>query len=77
MTTLLAALFTTPITLSGPQHAIMLAPLCLAVSVVYKAVSAKNLRRLPLDAAVLCATIIGGMYAVGIGLWALYRISVG
>ena len=72
MTAALAGLFTTPVTLTGLGHALLLVPLSLAIAVVYKTVRCENLREIPLASLVLCITIVGGMYAVGIGLWLLH-----
>jgi len=75
MTGLLAALFTTPITLTGWQHALLLLPLCLSISVVYKTVRCDEVREIPLASLVLWVTMVAGMYAVGIGLWLLYLLT--
>jgi hypothetical protein len=74
MTPAMAALFITPMRLLGWQHMLLLVPLALGISIVYKALRCENLRELPLAAATLCATIIGGMYAVGVGVWLVYLI---
>lgn len=75
MTGLLAALFTTPITLTGWQHALLLLPLCLSISVVYKTVRCDEVREIPLASLVLWVTMVAGMYAVAIGLWLLYLLT--
>ncbi len=59
------------IPLTGFQHALLLLPLCLSVSVVYKAVRCPNIREIPLASLVLFVTIVFGMYAVAVGLWLL------
>ena len=74
MTGVLAGLFVTPITLTGFQHALLLAPLSLAISLVYKTIRCQKLENIPLASLVLCITIIAGMYAVGIGLWLLHLL---
>ena len=75
MTGLLAALFTTPITMTGFQHALLMLPLCLSISVVYKTVRCEEVREIPLASLVLWVTMVAGMYAVGIGLWLLYLLT--
>jgi len=70
----LATLFLNPMTLSGFQHALLLLPLCLSVSVVYKTVRCAEVRQIPVAAMALWATIVVGMYAVGVGLYVLFLI---
>jgi hypothetical protein len=76
MSGLLGGIFTNPMTLTGVQHAWALLPLCLSISIVYKATRCDKVRDIPLAALVLCVTIVLGMYAVGIGLWILHRIML-
>jgi len=76
MTDLLATLFINPVMLGRWQQMIMLVPLCLAVSIVYKTIKCADLRKVPAAAIVNWITIIIGMYAVGaalllIHLWAI------
>ena len=71
MTAVLASIFTTPIFMTGHQHALLLLPLCLSIAVVYKTSRCADVRDIPLTSLVLWATIVLGMYAVGVGLWAL------
>lgn len=73
---LLLALFTTGIDLSGRQRFFLLLPLCLSIAVVYKATRCEHIFELPVAAAVLWLTIVLGMFAVGIGLWAVFTIMV-
>ncbi|MHC4065798.1 MAG: hypothetical protein ACYSUQ_10580 [Planctomycetota bacterium] len=74
MSGLLNDLFATPITTTGFQHALLLLPLCLSIAVVYKTVRCAEVREIPLASLVLWVTMIGGMYAVGIGLWLLFLL---
>jgi hypothetical protein len=74
VTALLAGLFTIPIMLTGFQHALLLLPLSLAVAVVYKTARCEHIREIPVASAVLCVTIVVGMYAVGVGLWLLHLV---
>ena len=71
MTTLLAAIFSTPGFMTGRHHALLLLPLCLSVAVVYKTTRCPEIRQIPLASLALWITIVLGMYAVGVGLWAL------
>lgn len=74
MTDLLAGLFTTGIELTGKQRLLLMFPLCLSVAIVYKTTHCEKLRELPMATFVLWVTIVIGMYAVGVGLWAFYEI---
>lgn len=68
------ALLTTPGSLLGWQHMLMLVPLCLSISVVYKTLRCERLSEIPVASVALCVTIVGSMYAVGVGVWLLYMI---
>ncbi|HUU82559.1 MAG TPA: hypothetical protein VM243_03545 [Phycisphaerae bacterium] len=71
MMALLATIFTIPVFMTGHQHAVLLLPLCLSIAIVYKTTRCPNVREIPLASLVLWVTIVAGMYAVGVGLWAL------
>ncbi|RME41613.1 MAG: hypothetical protein D6788_00820 [Planctomycetota bacterium] len=73
---LLASLFITGVPMTGGQRLAMMVPLCLSVAVVYKTTRCENLREVPVAALVLCVTILFGMYAVGLGLFLLFKIMV-
>ena len=62
--------------LSGTHHILLILPLCLSVAIVYKTLRCENLRDIPAAAAILWGTIVVGMYAVGVGLWALFSLMV-
>lgn len=62
-----------PMSLSRWQEALMLLPLCLAVSVVYKTTKCATLREIPAAVAVSWITIVVGMYVVGIALLVVYE----
>jgi hypothetical protein len=64
--------FITPVPLTGWQQLLLLLPLCLAVSVVYKATKLDNLRDLPKACLISWATIVAGMFGVGIALYVLH-----
>lgn len=71
---LIAQLFITPIPLSGGLKALLILPLCLSISIVYKVTRAERLRDVPAAVAALWMTIVVGMYAVGIALWVVYML---
>ena len=54
---------------------LMLLPLCLAVSVVYKTTRCERLRDIPKAALVSWVTIVLGMYVVGIALLLVYELA--
>lgn len=72
----LATLFMHPIRLGGWQETVMLLPLCAAIALVYKSIKCDNAREVPVASLILWVTVVAGMYAVGLGLWGLYRIVV-
>ncbi len=74
MSTLLAAIFTEPIHIQRWQQTLLLLPLCLSISIVYKTTKCTELRQVPLAALALWVTIVAGVYLVGVGLWAVYGI---
>ncbi len=74
--TVLAALFTSAIELSGGQRLILMLPLCLSIAVVYKTTRADDLREVPRAALGLWVTIVVGMCAVGVGLWVVFSVMV-
>lgn len=74
MTDIIAQWLQSPIPLSAQQKALLILPLCLAIAIVYKATRLEQIRELPRAALGLWVTIVVGMYAVGVGLWVVYRI---
>ena len=76
MTATLSALFTNAIDLTGTQRFLLMLPLCLSIAVVYKTTRLEDLRAIPAAALALWVTIVLGMCAVGLGLWALFSIMV-
>jgi hypothetical protein len=52
---------------------LLLLPLCLTISIVYKATKCADLRELPLASLVSWVTIVVGMYVVGGALLLLYE----
>lgn len=68
MTETLAQIMIHPLSLSRWQQMLLLLPLCLTISVVYKTTKCADLREVPLAALVSWVTIVVGMYAVGAAL---------
>ena len=73
---ILAGLFKLVGPLSGPRHMLLILPLCLSIAIVYKTLRCENLREIPLASAILWGTIVVGMYAVGVALWAVFSLMV-
>ena len=67
-----AALFVDPAFLSGATRGLLLLPRCLSVSVVYKTIKCTHVKEVPVASLILWATIVVGMYAVGVGMWAAF-----
>jgi hypothetical protein len=72
MSVWLLAWLTTPVSLTGLQRLLLLVPLCLSISVVYKATRCERLSEIPLAVLALWATIVGGMVGVGALMWAAF-----
>ncbi len=72
----LAQLFISPILLTGFEKVLLIFPLCLSISIVYKATRLEHLREMPSAVLGLWITIVVGMYGVGVGLWLLYLVMV-
>jgi len=60
--------------IGGAGRFLLMLPLCLSVAIVYRATRIDELRALPKAVLTLWLTILLGMYAVGVGLWALFSI---
>lgn len=74
MTDLLATLMLHPLNLVRWQQALLLLPLCLAISIVYKTTRCENLRDIPMAVLKNWITIVIGMYVVGIALLLIYEL---
>jgi len=74
MIDLLAALFITPLTCDRRTGMLLVLPLSLAVSVVYKTIKCRELGEVPLAALVSWITILVGMAIVGVVLLGIYHI---
>ena len=72
----LATLFTTGIELTGMHRLLLMLPLCLSIAVVYKTTRCDDLREVPVAALTLWVTIVVGLLAVGVGLWAVFETMV-
>lgn len=66
------ALFYKPMVLSADSQLWPLLPLCAAVAIVYKTVRTEDLKRLGLQILLLITYMIGGLVALGLGLWLLH-----
>jgi hypothetical protein len=51
----------------------LLIPLCLGVSIVYKAIRIENLREVPKQALYITLWILGGMFAAAVALAVIVR----
>jgi hypothetical protein len=74
MTDLLATLMVHPLNLVRWQQALLLLPLCLSISIVYKTTRCENLRDIPMAVLKNWVTIVVGMYLVGIALLLIYEL---
>lgn len=71
----LLAIFLTPVSLTRPAQLLLLLPLCLAVSLVYKTTKCENVREIPWATLVSWVTIVIGMFAVGVVLLIAYELA--
>jgi hypothetical protein len=74
MNDVLALIFVNGIEVAGVWRQMLMFPLCLSIAVVYKTTRCESLQRVPVAAIVLWITIVICMYAVGVGLWALFSV---
>jgi hypothetical protein len=72
----LGQFFVTPIEISGIQKVLLLLPLCLSISIIYKVTRCERLADVPAAVGALWVTIVVGMHAVGVGLWVVYLVVV-
>lgn len=70
------ALFSAPMELSSTMRLLLMLPLCLFIAIVYKTIRSERVEDIPRAAARLWITVLGGMCAVGVGLWVLFRLMV-
>jgi hypothetical protein len=69
-------LFIHPVALARWQQMLLLLPLCLCISIVYKTMRCADLRQLPAAALVSWITVVVGMYLVGIALLVMYELAM-
>jgi len=74
MSDFLATLFINPLGCDRRTGMLLVLPLSLAVSVVYKTIKCRDLREVPLAALVSWITILVGMAVVGVALLGIYHI---
>ena len=74
MNTALMALMTASVQLHGFQRLLLLIPLCLSISLVYKTTRCERLGDIPLATLALWATIVGGMVGVGGFMWLAFML---
>lgn len=74
MSAWLLAWLTTPVQLIGLQRLLLLVPLCLSISIVYKTTRCERLGEIPQAALALWLTILGGMIGVGVLMWLAFML---
>ena len=52
----------------------LLAPLALAISIIYKTIHCRQLRDIPMASFVLCLSILAGMMSIGVGLLLFFKL---
>ena len=67
------AYFVYPVDLSRVQQLLLLLPLCLTVSVIYKTTKCTEIRDIPVAVVVSWLTIVAAMIAVGFAVILLYH----
>lgn len=74
MSAWLVTWLTAPVPLSGLQRLLLLIPLCLSISLVYKTTRCARLDEIPLATLALWLTILGGMIGVGMLMWLAFLL---
>lgn len=74
MSGLLHSLFIKPYPITGIARLLMLIPLALSVSIVYKTIRCERLRSIPLASVLLCLMIVSCMMLIGVGLLLAYEV---
>ena len=67
-------LFMTPVSITGIGKLLMLIPLALSISIVYKTIRCDNMRSVPLESIALCVTIVFFMMGLGVSLWGMFLL---
>ena len=75
MTELLATFILHPMTLARWQQLILLLPLCLCVSLVYKTIKCSDIHEIPIATLKNWVTVVIDMYVVGAALFVLYEVT--
>lgn len=75
MTNMLATLFINPMMFSRHTGLLLLLPLCLAISVVYKTIKIEDLRKVPAAVVASWLTVIFGMFALCLAVYLLYNLA--
>ena len=70
---MIAELFVHPQVLPFDAILWLVLPLCASVAIVYKTIRVDDLRRLPVQAGILIIFMLGGLLALGAGLWAIHE----
>jgi hypothetical protein len=53
---------------------LLLIPLCVGISIVYKAIKCREIKQVPKEAGVICTVILLGMTLAAVALYALMRV---
>lgn len=69
MSTWLPSILATSVPLTAVQRLLLLIPLCLSISIVYKTTRCERLGDIPLATLALWITIVAGMVGVGLLMW--------
>lgn len=70
----LSGLFVQPITITGAGRLLMLLPLTLGISIVYKTMRCERLEHIPAASLVLTIMIVVVMGLIGLGLLLFYQL---
>ena len=70
---MIAQLFVHPQILPFDMILWLVIPLCASVAIVYKTIRVHNLRQLPVQAGSLIILMLGGLFALGAGLWIIHE----
>lgn len=73
---LLATLFVDPVSIKPGLRLLMLLPLALSISLVYKGIRVASVRDMFWNVPKLWITIVLGMFGVGLALWIAFKILV-
>jgi hypothetical protein len=68
------SLFVQPMSITGVWRLLMLVPLALSVSIVFKTIRCPQLRSVPAASIVLCSMILAGMMSIGVALLIIFRL---